>query len=135
MKSKSSPKLRPTVWDTAVAAVVALLAIGTAVWFYGGLDSSESVTAVITHRGEEVERVDLLALSPTQTVTIEGMYHLTITLTKDGAQVTASDCPTQDCVHTGHISRAGQSIVCLPEQVVVKLEGAQHSDGPDIVLG
>ena len=41
----------------------------------------------------------------------------------NGLRVSSSDCPTQDCVHTGTITRAGQSIVCLPEQVVVQLTG------------
>ena len=40
---------------------------------------------------------------------------------------------TVDCVHTGTITRAGQSIVCLPEQVVVQLSGG--GSGPDAVLG
>ena len=49
--------------------------------------------------------------------------------------MTDSDCPTQDCVHTGAISRAGQSIVCLPAQVVVHLEGASVPDAPDAIVG
>ena len=48
--------------------------------------------------------------------------------------VTDSDCPTQDCVHTGVITRAGQSIVCLPAQVVVHLEGTAP-DAPDVIVG
>ena len=51
------------------------------------------------------------------------------------APVPDSDCPTQDCVHTGAISRAGQSIVCLPAQVVVHLEGASVPDAPDVIVG
>ena len=39
----------------------------------------------------------------------------------------------QDCLHTGRITRSGQSIVCLPEQVIVTLEGKAPS--PDVVLG
>lgn len=49
--------------------------------------------------------------------------------------MTDSGCPTQDCVHTGAISRAGQSIVCLPAQVVVHLEGASGTDAPDVIVG
>ena len=39
-------------------------------------------------------------------------------------RVSESDCPNQDCVHSGAISRAGQSVVCLPARVAVTLEGA-----------
>ena len=47
--------------------------------------------------------------------------------------VTQSDCPGQDCVHSGAVSRAGQSIVCLPARIVVELVGA--ADGYDLVTG
>ena len=133
MKHNSSPKLRPTGWDALVALAVLLLAIGTAGVFYSGLGSSSHVTATITHKGEVVDKVILSALNEEKTVTIDGSYHLTIALTEEGVQVTESDCPTQDCVRTGTISRPGQSIVCLPEQVVVRLDG--EGDGPDIILG
>ena len=52
-----------------------------------------------------------------------------------GVAVTDSNCPTQDCVHTGCITRTGQSIVCLPAQVVVHLEGASSPDAPDVIVG
>ena len=133
MKHNASPKLRPTGWDALVALAVLLLAIGTAVVFYSGLGSSSHVTATITHKGEVVDKVILSALNEEKTVTIDGTYHLTIALTEAGVQVTESDCPTQDCVRTGVISRPGQSIVCLPEQVVIKLVGSGSE--ADLVIG
>ena len=72
-------------------------------------------------------------LTEEMTVTVEGDYHLTILLDRNGVRVAESDCPGRDCVHTGVITRAGQSIVCLPEQVVVQLSGG--GSGPDAVLG
>lgn len=134
--SKSSPKLRPNLFDGIVVLVVLLLAIGTSAVFYGGLGGSGSdVTAVVLHCGEEVARIDLGELDGEKQITIDGKYHLTVTLTGDGAQVTRSDCPTQDCVRTGHVGRVGQSIICLPGQVVVKLEGTGRSGDPDLILG
>ena len=53
-----------------------------------------------------------------------------------GIRVALSDCPTQDCVHTGIIDRSGQSIVCLPARVIIRLEGGQRDpDALDAVLG
>ena len=57
-----------------------------------------------------------------------------VVLTAENVSVERSDCPTQDCVHTGHISRSGQSIVCLPARVVIQLEGGTDS-GVDAVIG
>ena len=129
----SSLKLRPTWWDGAVAALVAALAVLSAVWYYGGLESSGPLTATILHRGQVVQTVRLDRLTEELTVLVEGDYHLTVTLNKTGVRVCESDCPGQDCLHTGTITRAGQSIVCLPEQVVVQLSGG--GSGPDAVLG
>lgn len=129
----SSPELRPTWWDGLAAAIVAALAIFTAAWYYGGLARSGPLTAAIVHRGQVVQTVELDRLTEEMTVTVEGDYHLTILLDRDGVRVAESDCPGRDCVHTGVITRAGQSIVCLPEQVVVQLSGG--GSGPDAVLG
>ena len=53
-----------------------------------------------------------------------------------GVQVEHADCPTQDCVHTGIITRAGQSIVCLPARIIIRLEGGSEPDGgPDLIIG
>ena len=134
MKPSPSPKLRPAAWDALVIGIVLALAVLSAVIFYGNLHSGGELTAVITHRGETVERVVLSSLTEEKNIEISGKYHLTVTLTPDGARVSKSVCPGQDCVHTGTIRRPGQSIICLPEQVVVRLEGGKD-EGPDLILG
>ena len=115
----------------SVLAVV-LLAVGTALLAYGGKGEG-SLTATVKHRGQVVAQVELSSLPGEKTIAIDGTYHLTVILDKTGAAVTDSDCPGRDCVHTGRITRAGQSIVCLPEQVVVTLEGKTPS--ADVILG
>jgi hypothetical protein len=34
-----------------------------------------------------------------------------------------ADCPDQRCVHQGWASRTGQCIVCLPNRVMIQIEG------------
>lgn len=129
----SRPKLRPTGWDALVFGTVAALAVLSAVWYYGNLSSTGPLTAVITHRGREVERIVLSELTEERTLELEGDWQLTLRLSPEGVWVESSTCPGQDCLHTGRISQAGQSIVCLPEKVTVLLTGG--SGGPDAVLG
>lgn len=129
---RSQPELKPKPLDALVVLAVVLLGVAAAWLAYGG-QSSDTLTATVKHRGQVVARVELSSLTEEKTVSIDGDYHLTVTLDKTGAAVTESDCPGQDCLHTGRITRAGQSIVCLPEQVVVTLAGADP--GPDVVLG
>ena len=40
-----------------------------------------------------------------------------------GAWVWEADCPNLRCVKTGKIRYAGQSIVCLPHKVAVRIVG------------
>ena len=133
MTSKRSQReLKPKPLDALVVLAVLLLGVAAAWLTYGG-ENSGALTATVKHRGQVVAQVELSSLTEEKTVSIDGAYHLTVTLDRTGAAVTDSDCPGQDCLHTGRITRSGQSVVCLPEQVIVTLEGKAPS--PDVVLG
>ena len=135
----NSPKLTPGKYDLiVVAAVLALAALlGVRFWLPSAPESG-TLLAVVEIDGAEVDRFALAqAAEETRTYTNNGVT-LTVapcaTAKRDaetrtqtetaGVRVVSSDCPTQDCVHTGQISRAGQSIVCLPAHIVITLAGA-----------
>lgn len=48
-----------------------------------------------------------------------------------------ASCPDGLCVHMGKISRVGQSIICLPNQVVIEVTsgGSQKDPGVDASVG
>ena len=106
----------------AAALAVALLLFG------GKLLSRQAGQAVIVEQdGQETARYALLE---DRTVKIEGQGGFNI-LVIEGGQVWLSDadCPNLLCVKTGKIRYAGQSIVCLPHRLVVKIVGGQALDG------
>ena len=125
------PELKWNRFDTLVALTVALLAIVSALLFYLPRSQTGVLTVVVTVSGQEIQRTPLSEFTAADVA--HNGYTLHIAAADGGVAVTSSDCPTQDCVHTGTITRAGQSIVCLPEQVVVQLTGG--GGGPDAVLG
>lgn len=43
--------------------------------------------------------------------------------------VISADCPDRDCVRRGYISRSGESAVCLPGRLVIRISGAGEVDG------
>ena len=46
---------------------------------------------------------------------------------KDGAAAVAeANCGDHTCVRTGRISREGETIVCLPHRLVVRIEGGDE---------
>lgn len=132
---KRSPELKPNLWDILVVLAVVALAAASALTVWPGRDSG-SLTAVVTADGEELDRFAPadLAAGP-RTYTHNG-YTLTVTADDGGLRVSEADCPTQDCVHTGTISRSGQSIVCLPARIIIQLTGGQADPGGvDVVIG
>lgn len=132
---KRSPELKPNLWDILVVLAVVALAAASALTVWPVRDSG-SLTAVVTADGEELDRFAPadLAAGP-RTYTYNG-YTLTVTAEDGGLRVSEADCPTQDCVHTGAISRSGQSIVCLPARIIIQLTGGQADPGGvDVVIG
>ena len=132
---KRSPELKPNLWDIIVVLAVVALAAASALTVWPSRDSG-SLTAVVTADGEELDRFAPadLAAGP-RTYTHNG-YTLTVTAEGDGLYVSEANCPTQDCVHTGTISRSGQSIVCLPARIIIQLTGGQtDTGGVDVVIG
>ena len=139
---KRSPELNPCRWDALVVCVVILLAALSAITIWGGEKETGELTVVISVDGEEVDRLPLTQYPDMEVPYSANGYTLYVALTHnlfpDGPaiRVSRSDCPTQDCVHTGVISRSGQSIVCLPARIIVQLVGGPASDdGPDLVIG
>ena len=134
MTSIPLPKTKPTRWDGLVAAAVILLAVIAAIGFYAPKKAGGPLTVVISAQGEVLEQGTLLELSGTHTYTSRG-YTLTVDIADGTVNVTDSDCPGHDCQHTPPISRSGQSIVCLPAQIVIHLEGAPEGNTPDLIVG
>ena len=139
---RSSPKLKPGIWDALVALIVLVMAVGCAlaVWSGGsaGTGTPEAVVRMEADGGADMEiRMTLDGSDRVERTVTSNGYTLHIVLTETEAWVESSDCPTQDCVHTGHISRSGQSIVCLPARVIVQLVGGSGGEDPgvDLVIG
>ena len=132
----SSPKLRPGLWDALVVLAVAALAVGCAWTVWGGQDRGTELTAVVSVDGVETERLPLKEADGSEWTISSNGYTLHVILTAEGVWVESADCPTQDCVHTGTITRTGQSIVCLPARIIIRLEGGTvDKDVPDVVIG
>ncbi|MCH5266575.1 MAG: NusG domain II-containing protein [Lachnospiraceae bacterium] len=55
---------------------------------------------------------------------------------KDGiASMTDADCNDHTCIRTGGISHTGETIVCLPHRLVLRIADREDADtGPDAVV-
>ena len=132
---KRSPELKPRFWDGLVVLAVLALAAAAALTVWPG-GSDNALTAVVTADGQELDRFAPAELAAGPRTYTHNSYTLTVAAEGDGLRVSEADCPTQDCVHTGTISRGGQSIVCLPARIIIQLTGGQADPGGvDVVIG
>lgn len=75
------------------------------------------------------------ALSENRSLTIEsGGHTLCIVIESQKAYVASSDCPDKTCLHQGKISSVGETVICVPSGVVLKILG-EGSHENDIVAG
>jgi hypothetical protein len=143
MNMKSSVKLRPCLWDGIVVLAVAALAVVLAVALMQQAGASTGgLTCTVTQNGKVLKSIVLtdIAADKQETYTVKGDCTAVIQMENDRVRVKSSTCASQDCVHTGWISKAGQSIVCLPNRLVITLSGSSSasgssSSGVDVVLG
>ena len=89
-------------------------------------------TLEIYQDGELLRRVSLLE---DQTFVIQGAYQNRVEIQGGRVAIIASDCPGEDCVHSGWQSTPGQSIVCLPNRVELRILGAPQEGEVDGVSG
>ncbi|MBQ7836736.1 MAG: NusG domain II-containing protein [Clostridia bacterium] len=101
-----------------ILAVSALL-----LWLCVSLFSPKGAYAVVTVDGAETARYPL---SENTEVRIESESGYNILVIKDGkADITEASCPDGLCIDFHSVSKAGETIVCLPNKTVISVVGSE----------
>lgn len=93
-------------------------------------ESDQAVSAQIYRGGQLLMTV---SLDKPQQFPVEGDYCNVITVEDGKISITDSDCPGQDCVHSGAIHSPGRSLVCLPNALEIRVVSGQSD--VDFVVG
>ena len=100
---------------------ICLILIGGALSYLAFSGSSTGDFVVVKVNGEIYGKY---SLSKDRTITVNRNGHMNkITIKGGKVQVSKSSCKNQICVKQGSISTTHQSIVCIPNRVVVSIEG------------
>ncbi|MDR2571849.1 MAG: NusG domain II-containing protein [Oscillospiraceae bacterium] len=92
--------------------------------------------AYIYHNNTLTETVNLVEITEPQYITIEGGNGTNVILLERGrVRMLTADCPDGICVRQGWVSRGVTPIVCLPNRVVIRLEGGDTNIDVDAVVG
>ena len=122
-------KKRKTRNDFIFIGAVAFFCVfvGIAFYFFRADGNSVSVSVNGEHYGD-------FSLDDSRTVEIisDGGYN-TLVIENGQAYVKEASCPDGICSSHKPISRSGESIVCLPNKVVITVNTDASEDAPDIV--
>ena len=127
MKEKAGEKAfyRATYYDYLLAAVIVILFAAPLFSFFKS--TAAPVKAVVYKDNVEIKQ---LVLAQDAVVQVGGMR---IEVKGGKVHVLSTDCKNQICAHEGWISEPGQSLVCLPNKVVVDIPADRKSGKYDVV--
>jgi hypothetical protein len=114
MNESPNPLYRVSAWDYLLAAVFLAASFASLIPLYGQ-GGAPGGRAMIYQHGALVRSIPLAGKTGVQ---LEGME---IEVSEAGVRVLRSDCPRQMCAHAGTVSRPSQTIVCVPNQVIVEI--------------
>ena len=115
--------------DLIIVAV--LLAAALALFFLmrsrQDRDTGDGARAVVTVDGQEIGRYPL---SKSGTFPLNGGSNILV-VENGEAWVSDADCPDKVCMGMGRISRNGEFIACLPNRLLIVVEGAAEQSPVD----
>lgn len=126
---KNKAELRPG--DAVIFAVIISIACG--IWVRMAWMQSDQTYGEIWVDGEQYRQMRLTD-DTSETLVLDGRDS-TVTIEIDGKQIrfVESECFDHTCEKTGWISRVGQTAVCLPNRVMIKITGTADS-GVDVIV-
>lgn len=121
--------------DYLLILLIILLAAGSQLFMKASAANAD-LTFEIRHGDHVVQTVKRSALTTPGELSIstpDGSVLIEIDPIK-GAHIIESPCPDKLCIHQGYINKNGQTILCLPEKVLVTAVAGKKDGEPDAVL-
>lgn len=114
--------------------MIALIAIGLAssavLASHAGRSSASDAKVVITSGGRLFATYPLSEDREIRVPSPEGDDDYNIVLVKSGdVSVEEASCKNKVCIRHGAISKSGESIICLPNRLIVSIEGSSEDEG------
>ncbi|MEF9945939.1 MAG: NusG domain II-containing protein [Lachnospiraceae bacterium] len=104
--------------------VIAIIVCIAGIWFgihqVNGKKDGGYVTVTV-----DGEKQGTYSLSKEQTISIH--HTNTLVIHEGKADMTKATCPDKVCVHQKSISRKGESLICLPNKVIVEVTGGKNA--------
>jgi hypothetical protein len=114
--------MKITIADVVLVALVLILSVGS--FFSLPTVLGRGSTVFVEMKGMMMYKGDL---AENRKVTVRGAHGDVRIQIKDGkVGVLFAECPNKICVRTGWRSRSGESIICVPNAVLIRIEGESN---------
>lgn len=133
---ETSKKKFFTKYDFWVIAFL-LAALVFSIFMLAADSTEDELVAVVRVKGKIYREIPLAQVEEPYELTIKGEEAVVLRISSGGVGFVSSGCPDKLCVNTGELIKSGQSAVCLPARVSVKLVSDTDGVGkaPDAVAG
>lgn len=116
--------------------IILILAVAAVSWFaVNRLGETEAEREIVIETNGSVYQViqvkEKMELQDIH-IELENGNYIDIVADENGAYVKDVICPDKICQKTGRVNKVGQSIVCLPNKVVVYIEGKSENEVDDV---
>ena len=115
---------RLKIGDALIAVVILSGAVG---WLMLGFSNTTTgATAIVEVSGEVVREIQL---GHEDYVTVQGILGpVLIGVDPAGIRIIDSRCPHKLCIRMGAIDKTGECIACVPNKLVIRIEGKRDVD-------
>ena len=127
MRNAADGRMKLPFKRADVILIVCSLAVAAALFVTGIVSAAETQTRLCVRAYLDGELcLDLAVSDDVRTAVTRPDGGENIVVIHDNAvYVESADCPGQDCVRMGKISKAGEEIICLPHRLVIRIEGGE----------
>jgi len=109
-----------------LVSLLSVAAAGSRFFLLSG--KSEPLQAVIMSQGKQVRRINLSAGGRSSFAVQGRSGYSTVEIEGGRIRMLNAPCSGQICVKQGWIEHSGQTIVCIPEEMLIRIEGAAPVD-------
>ncbi|MFZ5945464.1 MAG: NusG domain II-containing protein [Bacillota bacterium] len=115
--------------------IILILAVALAGWLARDLlwPDSEDKKAIVEVNGQLYKTIPLNTTENNRlNISLPNNNFVDIVSANNVIYVEDASCPDKVCIKTGKISKTGQNIVCLPNKVVILIEGEKDQEYDDL---
>ncbi|WP_092927118.1 NusG domain II-containing protein [Romboutsia hominis] len=122
--------------DIIIIVSLLILSFVPSIIFSKSLSKNFNSTYVsIKVNGKFYDNIPLSSFKDEKTFTIESKHGTNDVLVKDNKiKIIKANCKDELCIKQGEISNVGENIICLPNELIIEIKGAEKDSSSDDMI-